>query len=242
MTQEYKQSLAKVSNKRELVEELTRMNESPKISTVSPKSKKQAQPKTQKVKTYMLEANKLFESNKGNKVTWEIKDGGMPMIKILHIHSNDNPEQKHRFYLDKTNKRFLLLHTNENAVHANSMIRSLVGERNYSFDHAWFYSDMLQKWSKEMNDKNGKYFINHAGTLQKNRLKMSIEGDNSGDLYDKLAGMEEFQGCISHELIEVKRKEELSSKYIKEHITNNGCFAIQRGKSIQEHLEVVTEV
>lgn len=235
--------LAKVGNRRELVEELTRMNTPGRGQREAPKKRRASRrTKTDRVKTYILEAGKMAQNSRGHTVSWDIRDCGIDDLKRLCIRRNDSPDDTCEFYLDKKDRRFLLLHTNESTSHANRMIKSMVNEPDYAFDHAWFYSDMLKKWANDQGDKDGRYAVDHQGEFQGNPIKFHIEGKNSKAIYDKLLNIEEMSGRASQRSAEVKCKSRHRlEKYVKEKISNIGCFAIEQEGSIREHLDVVNE-
>lgn len=242
MTQTARQGLANVGSRRELVDELTRMNTPDKRQRGVPKEKRVGRKKkTKRLKTYILEAGSLVQSSRGHTVSWNIRDCDYSNIKRLRIRRNDSPDDACEFYLDKKDRRFLLLHTNENTLHANSMIKGMANEPGYAFDHAWFYSDMLKKWENEGGHKDGVYEIDHHGEFQGNRLKIHIEGKDSKAIYDKLLDIEEVDGRSSQRSVEVRgRSKHGLERYVKEQIGNIGRFAVEQGASINEHLDVVS--
>jgi len=235
--------LAMVGNRRELVAELERMNTPGKRRHGVPKGGRAARrKKTDRVKTYILESGKLVQSSRGHAVSWDMRDCGIDDLKVLRIRRNGSPGSDCEFYLDRKDRRFLLLHTDENTLHANNMIRSMVNEPDHSFDHAWFYSDMLKKWSGDHGDRDGTYALEHHGGFQDNRIKIRIEGRGSKAVYERLLGIEELGGRTSQRSIEVQGKSKYGiEKYVREQITNTGRFAIGQGEPIRDHLDVVEE-
>jgi len=234
--------LAKVENRKDLVEKLTQMNTPGKRQPEASKKGASQRKKTDRLKTYILEAGKMIQSSRGHTVSWDIYDCGVDELKRLCIRRNDSPGDTCEFYLDKKDKRFLLLHTNESSPHANNMIRSLVNEPDYGFDHTWFYSDMLKKWANDRGDRNGRYTIEHQGEFQDNPIKFHIEGKNSKTIYDKMLNIEEMGGRASQQSVEVrgKIKSRLGSG-VKEQISNIGRFAIEQGVPIRDHIDIVNE-
>jgi len=233
--------LAMVGNRRELVAELERMNTPGKRRHGVPRERRAARrKKTDRVKTYILESGKLVQSSRGHAVSWDMRDCGIDDLKVLRIRRNGSPDDACEFYLDRKDRRFLLLHTDESAPHADGMIRSMVNEPGHAFDRVWFYSDMLKKWAGDRGDRDGIYAFDHHGEFQDNRIKLRIEGKNSKAIYERLLGIEEMGGRASQRSVEVQgRSKRGSGKHVKEQITNTGCFATEQGASIREHIDVV---
>lgn len=235
--------LVNVGNRRELVEELTRMNTPDRGQREAPRKRRASRrKKSDRVKTYILEAGKMAQSSRGHMASWDMRDCGIDDLKRLCIRRSDSPDDTCEFYLDRKDRRFLLLHTNEDTSHANNMIRSMVNEPDYAFDHAWFYSDMLKKWTDDRGDRDGTYTFDHRGEFQDNRIKLRIEGKNSKAIYEKLLGIEEMVGRASQRSVEIQSKSRYGfEKYVTEQITNTGRFATEQGGSIRDHLDVVAE-
>jgi len=240
MAQAARSGLAKVGNRKELVNQLERMNTPPKRQAKSTKQRPNRGKSTGKVKTYILEAGKLIQKCQGERVSWKIDSGGFDDVKILRIYRNGLPGNICEFYLDKKDDRFLLLHTNESGRQANHMINAMVNEPCCAFDHAWFYTDMLQKWTRDRSGADGKYKIEHYGMFQKKPTKVNIEGGGARSIYDNVLKMKEVSGRTSQKSIEVQSGGEQGiGQFVKEQISNTGCFTIIRGKSVEDHLHVV---
>ena len=240
MSQAARSGLAKVENRKELVNQLERMNTPPKRQSKSTKQRPSREKSTEKVKTYILEAGKLIQKCQGERVSWKIDSGGFDDVKILRIYQNGLPGNVCEFYLDKKDDRFLLLHTNENGTQANYMINGMVNEPSYAFDHTWFYTDMLQKWTRDRGRADGKYKIEHYGMFQKKPTKVKIEGGGARSIYDNILKMKGMSGRTSQKSIEIQSEGEQGiGKFVKDQISNTGCFSIMQGKSVEDHLHVV---
>lgn len=242
MAQAARQGLAKVGSRRELVEELEKMNTPPKRRLKAARRAPRRGSGAERVKTYVLEAGRLIQQGRGHGVSWEIGGGGFDDLKILRVRQNGLPGHACEFYLDRQDARFLLLHTNEDGKRANRAIRGLVGEIDYAFDHAWFYTDMLQKWTRERGGADGKYGIEHDGMFQKKPTRVNIEGPGARSIYYKVLEMEELGGRTSQKSIDVQGEGRNGvGQHVEDRISNTGCFAIRRGKSVKDHLDVVGE-
>jgi len=230
---------ARVSSRKEFVEELYRMNAPPK----SRKTGEATRGRYTELKTYILECNELFRAGRGDRVSWEAEDTGVDSIKILGIRQN-KATRPLQFYMDMSDRRFLLLHTDELAEKANDAVEGLVGEHHHKFDHTWFHSGLLKKWARNLNGGFSGYAINYGGMLygKNDTLKMEVSGTNAKKLYDALPDLEGTDRLMSHEAIEVHRgPKRPDDAFVEERIVNTGYFSIKHGKSIKSHLDIVND-
>ncbi len=238
MSSEDIKSLPKVQTRKEYMDTLADMNSPPK----RPRSGDGPRGRITELKAYLVETNEIFKSGNGNKVTWELTDTGVDEVKILCVRDTKKQSPVRQFYLDKVDKRFLLLHTDELAEDANDAIEKMVEDYNHTFDHTWFYSGLMKKWAGNVDGDFGGYLINYGGMLYEgdSTLKMDITGTNAKMIYDMLPKSNDAKRLLSHEAIEMCRgSKKTPSTYIEERIANTGYFSIKHGKSIQDHLHMV---
>jgi len=231
--------LAKVSSRKEFMDELYRMNAPPK----SRKTGEAARGRYTELKTYILECNEVFRTGEGDRASWEVEDTGVDSLKILGIRQNKTAPPL-QFYMDMSDRRFLLLHTDELAEKANDAVEGLVGEHHHKFDHTWFHSGLLRRWARSLNGGFSGYTINYGGALtgKDDTLKMEVSGTNAKRLYDALPGLKDTGRLLSHEAIDVRRgPKKPADAYVEERIANTGYFSIKHGKSIENHLDIVMD-
>ena len=134
----------------------------PKIS--SPEQELRGRPL--ELKSYVIENN----SNLGQFFSWEgmtgeVRDTGIDTLKILVLlrYKSDLAKGPDRveFYLDKSDERFWLLHTNFDAELTAKAVEAFVGSGKYAFDNAWFSTNMLDKLSTMPGNKRGGYRIGY---------------------------------------------------------------------------------
>lgn len=239
MAQAERRGLPRVESRKKLAEQLERMNTPSRQPAAAGGSRRPRRKKSDRLKTYILETGSLVQDSRGSEVSWEIDDGGHAEIKILRIRRNDCPDDAYEFYLDRKDGRFLVLHTNENGTQANNMVRRIVSEPDYAFDHAWFYTGMLRKWAKEKGGRDGTYMIDHNGGFQGNPVKIRIDGTGTREIYDRLLGA--VGERASQKAIEIQSAGMHGLGHVREHITNAGCFTVEQESSIGDHLHVVEE-
>lgn len=237
MEQAQRARLAKVGSRRELMDRLHSMNSPPK----SRKTRERARGRFTGLKTYILECNEIFQSGKGDKVSWEAEDAGVDKIKILNVWRK-RAGRPLQFYMDMADRRFFLLHTDELEESANGAIESLVGERRHKLDHTWFHAGLMKKWAHSLNGGFGGHATNYGGALagKDDTPKMKVSGTNAKRPYGALPGPKDAGRLLSHEAIEVCRgPKKPADAFVEERIANTGHFSIKRGKSIKNHLDIV---
>jgi len=88
-----------------------------------------------------------FPTFNSDEISCEIIDTGLEDMKILRtIPTNGNV---HEFFLDTEDKRFLVLHTNDKSEDTNRIIETLIKDHHHTFDHTWFYSNMLERLARK---------------------------------------------------------------------------------------------
>jgi len=231
--------LARVRNRREFMDRLYHMNDPPKRRKTGEKTRG----RLTELKTYILECNEVFRAGRGDRFSWEVEDTGVDTIKILNVKRNGTAPTL-QFYMDMTDRRFLLLHTDELAEKANDAVEGLVGEYQHRFDHTWFHSDLLKKWARGLDGGFSGYAINYGGVLhgKDDTLKMEVSGTNAKKLYDALPDLRDTDRLLSHEAIEMRKgpKKPIGA-FVEERIANMGYFSIKHGKSIANHLDIVSD-
>ena len=196
------------------------------------------------LKTYIIESNDGFPRQfKHGNLSYDLVDTDADTIKILRMkHASKILE----FFLDISDKRFFTLHTNEKAKNANDAISSLTDDHNHTFDNTWFYSDLLKKFSQ----KPGNQFKGFGVSYTNNTFAPDPEDDFgiedlrlniNGSLAEKVQKLIEEEPrvgrTIAYGLVRIRRGRSPDS--IQDDVHNNGYFAVKRGKSVQDHLQLV---
>lgn len=197
---------------------------------------------------YMIESEGGFPSNfSSDGITGEVQDTGLDGIKILQVRQNGAAFE---FFLDTTNPRFFVLHTNERSDDVGPIVRTLTRDRRHTFDNTWFHSDMLYNFAK----KDGNVF-NGFGVKYDNNTFLSDDYGGSGSAIDDLSitingslaqrvvdmfGREQgIKKTIAFNKVRVRRGQDLPSDFIQDDVTYDGYLSVKRGKSVQDHLHLV---
>ena len=197
------------------------------------------------LKTYIIESDGGFPQRFecANGVFGEVRDTGIDQIKILKVFQNDN---KLEFFLDVSDNRFFTLHTNARSEDVSKAVGTLTGDRNNMFDNTWFYSDMLKKFAKISGNSFMGFGVSYTtDTLYSDSNEYSdiesISLNISGSLASTVQSLVEKEPRIgrimAYNKVGILRGQPPDS--IQDDVYNNGYFAVKRGRSIQDHLQLV---
>ena len=200
------------------------------------------------LKAYMIESKGGFPSKiSSGGMTGEVQDTGLDGIKILQVRQN---EAVFEFFLDTTNPRFFVLHTNEKSDDVGPIVRTLTKDRRYTFDNTWFHSEMLYNFAgKDGNTFNGfgvKYDNNTflsddygSDSAIIDDLSININGSLAHRALDMFGSEQDIKKTIAFNKVRVRRGQDLPSDFIQDDVTYDGYLSVKRGKSAQDHLHLV---
>lgn len=199
------------------------------------------------LKAYMLESEGGFPpSFHSDGITGEVQSTGLDGIKILRVFQNGAVLE---FFLDTSDPRFFVLHTNEKSEDVGPIIRTLTKDRRYTFDNTWFHSDMLYNFTKkEGNTFNGfgvKYdndtFLSddNGGDADIDDLRIIINGSLAHRVLDIVDDEPGIKKTIAFNKVRIWRGQDSPSDSIQDDVTYNGYLSVKRGKSVQDHLHLV---
>ena len=143
---------------------------------------------------------------------------------------------------------FFILHTSDKSKYTNKIIKALTKSFDHTFDHTWFYSDML----KRLVEKSGNAFKGF-GTSFSNKflrsvngydeiedLNLNISGSLAGYMQDLVSNDQKIKRAITYDKVQILRGSKNSlSDSVQDDVHNTGYFAVKRGKSVQDHLQLV---
>lgn len=232
-------SLPKVKNRAEFVDHLEEM-----ISQPLHDGEDYSRGRPRDLKTYIIESNEGFPRQfKSDVICGELVDTDTDTIKILRISHASNTLE---FFLDVSDKRFFTLHTNETAKDANDAVEALTKDHNHAFDNTWFYSDMLKRFSK----KHGNVFKGFGVSYTNNTfapnpdddsdiedLSLKINGSLAAEVQNLIEKEARIGRTIAYDTIRILRGR--PPKFVQDDVRNTGYFAVKRGKSVQDHLQLV---
>ncbi len=101
-----------------------------------------------KIKTYIIESNidapeKISYTPK-NTVIKKTDNPNLKIIYLPEIHLKKSRTEKQLIYLDSSDPRFWLLHTNVGSTRMRGFVNELVIRNNSQLDFAWFASNFLE--------------------------------------------------------------------------------------------------
>jgi hypothetical protein len=204
-----------------------------------------------KIKTYIIESNidapeKISHTPKNS----IIKKTDNPNLKIIYL-----PEirikkgtEKQLIYLDSSDPRFWLLHTNVGSTKMRGFVNELVNRNNSQLDFAWFASNFLEnKCDIGIGEGFGlKYqnsFLNGSDLVDDGPIRRFSMLFWGGKPQDVLGGLKTNPGLVSGvNLSRVKRLFKTEDGYVKENISREGQFTLTKGDSIDSHFLAVDNV
>lgn len=238
--------LPKVETKKQFMDTLGVMNTPPK--TEEREMGEIGRPRD--LKSYILETNeKLEEKFYLDNVSSTISGTGLNHIKILTMVSeNNNEKRRSQFYLDKSDKRFLVLHTNALARHSDYFLSKLTQSNNHEFDSAWLSTSMLKSISSSFGNKFYGYGVDYTDIFKEESevieptddLKMNISGNISQKVLEIIRKDESVDRTMGYTKVTIGR----GTKYhgVLENLEHNGRFRVMKGDSIDDHISLVDYV
>ena len=199
------------------------------------------------LKTYILESDEGFPPNiDTDEISCKVIGTGLNDIKILQVSIKNS--SMHEFFLDVSDKRFFVLHTNDKSEDITKIINELTKDHHHTFDRTWFYYDML----KRLADKPGNSFKGFGVTYSDKYLRtaededsdiddfsLSISGSLTEEMQQIVATEPKIERITAYNKVRIRRGSSSLSNYVQDDIHNNGYFAVKRGKSVQDHLQLV---
>jgi len=200
------------------------------------------------LKTYILESDEVFPSRlQAPEIECEVIDTGLENMKILQARPKGGGA--HEFFLDASDKRFLLLHTNDKSEDTNKVIETLTKEHHHAFDNTWFYSDMLKRLASETGNVFKGLGVSYSDeflrseeddSLDVEDLNLSISGSLAEEMRQLVEDKPNIKRASAYNKVRIMRGTGRSLfDHVQTDIYNTGYFAVKRGKSVQDHLQLV---
>lgn len=198
------------------------------------------------LKSYILESDKGLESEfKASGMQCKVRNTGLDHIKILNVQD----EKSHEFFLDKTDPRFFVLHTNEKSNDTARIMAKLTRDTRYAFDYAWLHSDMLESIVEMSGNRflgfGGSYSDRHLGSDENNGanigdLRLNISGSIAAKIKTLVREDPQVSRTCANRMVRIMRGVESSKHgYAQDEVHYNGHFALKRGKSVDDHLALI---
>ncbi len=200
------------------------------------------------LKTYIVESNEGFHPFSNENISCEIINTGLDDMKILRAFLKNSNMPTTEFFLDTSDERFFILHTNEKSNITSNIIEQLTKDLHHTFDNTWFYSNMLERLAKKQGNSFHGFGISYSEkilgeeetTNEIEDLTLSISGSLAGEMQKLMEGDEKIKRRVAYNKVRVVRGSHNSlQNSVHDDIHNNGYFAVKKGKSVQDHLHLV---
>ena len=199
------------------------------------------------LKSYILEADGGFPSQfESSGLQCRVRDTNLGYINILNVQKSGNACE---FFLDKRDPRFFVLHTNARSDYTSDIMKKLAHDPRHAFDYAWFYSDMLQSITEmpgnEFMGFGVSYSDRYLGSEESDcasieNLNLSMSGSMASEMQKMVLENPRISGTCAHNMVRVMRGTASSMRgHMQDEVHNTGYFALKRGKSVSDHLDLV---
>lgn len=238
--------LPKIDTKKQFMDTLSEMNAPPRaeereIGEIG---------RPRDLKSYIFETDEKLEENfLVDNISANISGTGLDHIKILTMTGEtNNKTTRAQFYLDKSDERFLVLHTNALATESDTFVNKLTQSNDHEFDSAWLSTTMLKHISSNFGNRFYGYGVNYTDIFSDDNdliepptnLKMNISGTISQKVLETIRQDESVDRTMGYTKVTIGR----GTKYhgVLEDLGYNGRFRLMRGDSIDDHISLVDHV
>ena len=200
------------------------------------------------LKSYVLETNSGCKRGgcKGG-AKWSVSDTGVSKLKILRIDDGGGGREA---FLDTTDDRFYVLHTNEKSETAAKIVDMLTDGRPHSFDRMWMHHGIFEAILKKAGNSLRGFGIVYSDELNRKAgddgsdsttkdLTLTINGSMAHAAEQALRNAECLGSAIAYNKLRIMRGEAGTSDCACDDVTNAGYFAMKHGRSILDHLDLV---
>lgn len=194
------------------------------------------------LKTYIVEANSLLPAVfQFDKISGHIENTGIDDVNIIHLTSRDSASS---FYLDKSDKRFWLLHTHGLAEDVDRLVEYLTSVNAYQLDSTWFSTGMLKRVSQVTGNRfDGAgidyetIFTDDETEVPMEELKISVFGFRAIEALRNMSSDDYVKNYFAFKKVRVRRGD--LDGYAKDDFNFNGRFSVKSGTSIDDHIALV---
>lgn len=199
------------------------------------------------LKAYIIEADEPLQNHyQLDDLALNITDTGLDHIKILT--ATDSMDGSVQYYVDKTDTRFLVLHTNALAKDADQIINKMTNSDIYQFDSAWLHTGMLKFIAENFGNRQlgcavkyeDIFKTNDSVVEPKNDLRMEIIGTISDTILSTMRENSSLDQIMGYERISLNRG--TADDGVLEDLRYNGRFRLVKGDSIDEHTSLIQQV
>ena len=194
------------------------------------------------LKTYLMEANsKLPTSINLGRIRVFKEETQLRDVSVLNLVGN---RKAVKFYLDTSDERFWMLHTDAEANDAKKFFDKLVHSPESKLDKVWFPIEMMNDIVKIRGNKFRGFGLKYVDFFSKKdedlpvaELKMRVHGSSSIDALDALRNLQKLKQSISYSMMSVKRGN--YHEYVIQELTYSGRFVGRGGNSIDDYISLI---
>lgn len=195
------------------------------------------------LKTFIMEANRgLPEQAEGFGVSVRKEKTALPEVDIVTLEHNNT---RAHFYVDMTDRRFWLLHTNDLSKQVRQLFDKLVYSPKTMFDKAWLPMEMIQKISNLPRNSFRGFGLEYLDYFELNReleqpvaeLRLKVAGASSLDVRKALTKEGKIENSLAYSMVRVKRGD--PKNYVINELGYEGRFTAIAGSSIDDYLSMV---
>jgi hypothetical protein len=195
------------------------------------------------LKTYVMEANRGFPSNKDIlDIAIEQTDTGLQDVNVLTLR---HEAKSARFFVDTSDRRFWLLHTNALADEAKWLFERLVYSPKATFDKIWLPKRMVTEITEMPRNEFrgfGLDYVDYFGLEQQTEksleeLSMHAYGSSSMVALDALSREKKLQNSIATSMVRVRRGDR--QEYVIDEVAYDGRFSARGGTSIDAYTSLI---
>lgn len=200
------------------------------------------------LKSYVLETNGgcKREGSDGD-IRWHIEDTGVNKLKILRVEHGKN---MHESFMDTTDDRFYILHTNEKSETATKIVDMFTDGSSHAFDRMWMHHGILETIVKKAGNSFGGFGVKYSDELHRKAdddgsksaiedLNITVNGSMARTVEEIMRGEDCLESAIAYNKLRITRGEDDSPDCASDDVTNAGYFAMKHGKSVRDHLDLV---
>lgn len=234
--------LSKIETRQQFMDVLEDMILPPK-----PEDENSAAGRLRELKSYMIESdNGLPDQFEASGLLCSVRNTGLDEIKILNVREND---KEYEFYLDKHDLRFFVLHTNVKSDDAHRIVDKMTRDVNHALDHAWFHSGMLERVVEMQGNEFRGFGVSYSDRRLISEaeddagvedLKLSISGSMAAEMKKMVQEHPHIGRTCAYNMVRVMRGCSSSIRdYAQDEVHSNGHFSLKRGKSIDDHMNLL---
>ena len=199
------------------------------------------------LKTYVLECHGDFPRRfETGGMRCEVGDTGLDPVKILRVREGGEATE---FFLNMEDRRFLLLHTNGRSEDTDRIVGALTGDGSHTFDNVWLHSAMLKRLADVPGNSlrgfgvsySGRFLMaGEGGDADAGGLNLSVVGPLAEELQSAVEARPRIKRAAAHSSVRIKRGlGDDPYDFVQDDVHSTGRFTVKRGKSVQDHLQLI---